>query len=277
MNRPPIYGDPTSFEEKRYSIYLHHNKINGKNYVGQTCLKPEKRWGGQGQGYKKQPRFWNAIQKYGWENFEHKILMEGLNQEEANQAEQYWIKFFNSNNSEHGYNLTSGSQGHNNLSAQGLEKKRESLRKYWASEEGRAQAKKHSLETMGKNNPMYGKHHSEESKKKISESHTGEKNGNYGKHFTQEHRSKISEANKGKHKHIGEKNPRAKAVFCIELNKCYLTAKSAAEETGADNSAIGKCCRGIRSYAGKDSKMGYLHWRYATEKEKRIAQGDRYE
>lgn len=62
-----------------------------------------------------------------------------------------------------------------------------------------------------------GKHHSEESKKKMSEAHKGKttwnkgkyhsneakkkmsKAWNYEKHFTEETRKKISEANKGKH------------------------------------------------------------------------------
>ena len=45
---------------------------------------------------------------------------------------------------------------------------------------------------------MKGKHRSEETKKKISESHKGEKNPNYGKHFSEESKKKISETEKGK-------------------------------------------------------------------------------
>jgi len=51
-----------------YTIYIHKNKINGKVYIGQTGQDPKKRWD-NGNGYKTCSRFWNAIQKYGWDNF----------------------------------------------------------------------------------------------------------------------------------------------------------------------------------------------------------------
>ena len=35
---------------KKYTIYIHKNKINGKVYIGQTSQKPEKRWD-NGRGY----------------------------------------------------------------------------------------------------------------------------------------------------------------------------------------------------------------------------------
>lgn len=32
-------------EEKNFYIYKHTNLINNKIYIGQTCQKPENRWG----------------------------------------------------------------------------------------------------------------------------------------------------------------------------------------------------------------------------------------
>lgn len=61
------------------------------------------------------------------------------------------------------------------------------------------------LHTQGKENPMYGKHHLEESNKKRSESLKGEKNPWWGKHQSEESNRKRSEAMKGKYK--GENNP----------------------------------------------------------------------
>ena len=70
------------------------------------------------------------------------------------------------------------------------------------------------LHMKGENNPFYGKHHSDETLRKISESHKnmsdetlrkiseankGENNPFYGKHHSEETRRKISEAHKGKH------------------------------------------------------------------------------
>jgi hypothetical protein len=74
------------------------------------------------------------------------------------------------------------------------------------------EAKKRISESrMGEKNPNYGKYgeknhnfgktRSKESKKKMSEAHMGEKNHNYGKHPTEETKRKISES------HMGEKNP----------------------------------------------------------------------
>ena len=87
-------------------VYVHINKINKKAYVGQTIQAPEKRWA-NGKGYIESTYFYNAIQKYGWNNFEHIILEEGLfTLEELNNKEKYWISFYDSLNN--GYNLREG-------------------------------------------------------------------------------------------------------------------------------------------------------------------------
>ena len=51
----------------------------------------------------------------------------------------------------------------------------------------------------GEKNPFYGKKHSEETKRKISEATKCENNPMYGKHHSEESKKKISEAHKGKH------------------------------------------------------------------------------
>lgn len=92
-----------------YKIYVHINKINGKIYIGQTCRKNVKaRFGKNGIQYQKCPRFWNAIQKYGWENFEHIVLIENLTQEMADIIEIELIEKYKSCNTNFGYNLAHG-------------------------------------------------------------------------------------------------------------------------------------------------------------------------
>ena len=86
-----------------YYVYVHKNKINGKVYVGQTSRAPQDRWD-NGKGYKTQ-MFYRAIQKYGWDNFEHIILNTVETVEEALSLETYWIKQFNSIDQQYGYNL----------------------------------------------------------------------------------------------------------------------------------------------------------------------------
>ena len=53
------------------------------------------------------------------------------------------------------------------------------------------------LHNLGKPSGMKGKHHSEESRNKMSESQKGENNPRFGKHHSAESRKKISEAKKG--------------------------------------------------------------------------------
>lgn len=97
------------------------------------------------------------------------------------------------------------------------------------------------------NHPMYGKHHSEESKVKMSA-----------------YRSSSSW-------------PLCKPVYCIETDSLFWSAKYAKEQYGIDSSAIIKCCRGKANTCGNhpttDSK---LHWLYAKDyitKEGDIIQG----
>ena len=98
-----------------YTIYMHKNKLNNKVYIGQT--KQEKlnnRWK-NGKGYKSCTYFYHAIQKYGWDNFEHIILDQGdWTLEEANKKEQFYIQKYNSTNIEKGYNIKKG--GENDIS-----------------------------------------------------------------------------------------------------------------------------------------------------------------
>lgn len=90
-----------------WKIYKHQNKINGKCYIGQTCRKNvSERWN-NGKGYNG-TIFAKAIEKYGWDNFDHEIIEDNiLTQEEANEREQYWIEYYGSYG-ENGYNMTRG-------------------------------------------------------------------------------------------------------------------------------------------------------------------------
>ena len=83
-----------------------------KKLIGITCKKNIKqRYGKNGEGYKECPYFYNAIQKYGWNNIKHEILFTNLSEKEAKAKEVELIVFYRSNNSEFGYNLTSGGDG----------------------------------------------------------------------------------------------------------------------------------------------------------------------
>lgn len=89
-------------EEKNYCVYRHYNIINGKSYIGVTGQVPQTRWGKNGKGYSKQPKFWRAIVFYTWDNFRHDILFSNLTKEEAEAKEEELIKFYNA--IDNGYN-----------------------------------------------------------------------------------------------------------------------------------------------------------------------------
>lgn len=69
-----------------FSVYKHTSPV-GKVYIGITSKAPKERWQ-NGRGYWNNKHFYRAIKKYGWNNFEHEILYEGLTEGQANIIEQ---------------------------------------------------------------------------------------------------------------------------------------------------------------------------------------------
>ena len=212
--------------EKEYYVYEHINKINNKKYIGITKQRPTTRWK-KGIGYKKSPLFWNAIQKYGWNNFEHIILFSKITKEEAEQKEKALIKKYQSNKREYGYNVQKGG-GITSIS----------------------ELTKYKLKTTNT-----GKHHTEETKRKMSLSHIGNNKCLGYKH---------TEQTKEKHRQLflGIKNPRAKAINQYDLNGNYIKTYNCMEYIKKDLNIpstchISDCCRGIRNKC-----YGYK-WQYA--------------
>lgn len=161
---------------------------NNKRYIGITKNKPEYRWN-KGEGYKRQPYIYKAILKYGWDNIKHIILEMNLSENEAKQKEKYYIKLYNTNNKQYGYNLTEGGDGtsgyhltkehidkiiYTNKTRIIKEKTKEKLRLANIGKKASCETKlKMSNKRKGKNNSFYGKHHSIKTKKLISEANSG--------------------------------------------------------------------------------------------------------
>ena len=93
-----------------YKIYIHRNKTNGKVYIGQTKQSLKHRWN-NGKGYINCPYFYHAIEKYGWDNFEHEVLQECSSKDEADDLEIFYISKYKSHKPEFGYNLSLGGGG----------------------------------------------------------------------------------------------------------------------------------------------------------------------
>lgn len=95
-------------DEKTFIVYCHTNKINGKRYIGATSQSVSKRWGRRGRKYAS-GKLKLAIEKYGWESFDHEILYEGLDREAARKIEAELIKEYGTDG-EGGYNTTKGGE-----------------------------------------------------------------------------------------------------------------------------------------------------------------------
>lgn len=95
---------------KLFIVYVHTCIINGRKYVGITSRSATSRWKKDGKGYKHQPYFWNAIQKYGWDNFKHEIVAENLPYDDACKMEKELINTYKSNIKGYGYNIENGGE-----------------------------------------------------------------------------------------------------------------------------------------------------------------------
>jgi group I intron endonuclease len=85
-------------------VYIIHNKINSKKYIGSDSNNNPKYFG-SGTYIKK------AIKKYGKENFEKVILNEVNDLSLMKELEEYWINYFNAYDNPLFYNATKYSAG----------------------------------------------------------------------------------------------------------------------------------------------------------------------
>lgn len=97
-----------SAKDKLFSVYV-HIAPNRKRYYGITSREPHKRWN-NGNGYRGNRHFWNAIKLYGWDNFQHEIIVKDIPLDLACQIEKDLIGQYNTDNPLYGYNHTKGGE-----------------------------------------------------------------------------------------------------------------------------------------------------------------------
>lgn len=237
-----VQNDTNPNKEKKWCVYMHTNKINGKKYIGITSQEPENRWRTDGRGYKDQPRFWNAINKYGWDNFQHDILLTNETFEYACAVEQCLIKHYKSKISSYGYNLTGGGEG--NVG-------------WHHSDESKQKMREAKQSFKGESHPWYGRKHKQETKDALRDMHTGTK-------MSAKCKEKMSQAK------MGTKNNQARLVYCIELNTIFSTVTIGASYVGISRESLSCHLNSKKQSAGKHPKTKQkLHWLYVYDQKQK--------
>lgn len=213
-----------------YCVYK-HTTPSGKVYIGITSMDPLKRWK-NGKGYELCTAFNRAIQKYGWPNIKHEILLTGLNKEEACFEEQRLICLYDSTNPEKGYNLTSGGE-HYEPNEEWRKRLSDSNKRYYQEH---PEARRRITERQK------GTSQSEESKRKRSETMKQyfidhpEQREQRGRSFRGKKRgAEFSKA-------LGER--KSKSIICIETGKIYKSLKEASESIGVRPTGISNMLHG---------------------------------
>lgn len=222
-------------------IYCIENIINNKKYIGQS-IHIKERWTKHiaelNNGTHHNDYLQKAWNKYGEENFSFYILEEcSINL--LDEKEICYINKYDSMNRSYGYNLTSGGQlRKNSISKETRDKISHAVKNSYVNSELKEIRRLQRLEywadpknkekIIGQNNVMYGIHHTDESKRKMSEHKKG----------------------------IRSWRRNVTPVLCIESNQIYNDATDAGKILNLDSSTILKVCQGKRKTCG-----GY-HWEF---------------
>ena len=160
MRRKIQIGHKSLREDRRLFVYKITNTVNGKVYIGITTKSVRSRWKAHlCNAFVKNVNYYlyKAMRKYGKEAFSIETIHEAVSLAELLEAEKRFITECNSYATANGYNQTLGGEG-----VFGLKWKPEALEKM------RARVK--AWLSVPENHPMYGKKHSEATRRKMSES-----------------------------------------------------------------------------------------------------------
>ena len=231
--------------DRKSGIYCIENLVTNKKYIGQS-INIDDRW------YKHKHELnhnthdndylQNAWNKYGEKEFVFYIL-EYCDIDKLDEKENYYIEYYKTLDRDYGYNLKTGGQNGGSIVSDYVRNKlSNSLKETYANNE--------ELKSLRKNKALI-----QWANPQIKEKILGENNGMYGKHHTEETRRKISEKHKGK---VSPKRD-IRPVICVELNKVFADAVTASKELSGWSGGILSVCSGERKTCG-----GY-HWKFLLE------------
>lgn len=219
-----------------YIVYLHTNKVNGMVYIGMTCRTVEERWN---SGYQGNPHFYRAIKKYGRNSFKHEVLAENLTKEEAEQLERFYISKYNSTDPKIGYNIENGG---NSIGKHSEETKR----KISESQKGRKFTGEH-IQNLSKS--LKGRKITDEQRAKLSERMKGN-TYTLGYRHSEETKRKMSESRMGK---------RGKPVICLSDGKVFRSVPEAAAFYNLTRHKVMNNCTGkTKQLYGSKLTFSYL-------------------
>jgi group I intron endonuclease len=199
-------------------IYCYHCISTGKKYIGQTLFEKRRKSYHKCCWEKIDTKFYRAVRKYGWENFIYGIVEE-FDKEFLNEMEILYIEKFNSFKDGYNSTMGGeGHYGRivsederikskNRMICNNPMKNEEVRKKVSKSLQGRKYSPEQIVERIQTRRNNSNEWHSKEMREKMSavmKTKTGEKNSRYGKSHTEETKKIMSD------KKIGNTNVRGK-------------------------------------------------------------------
>lgn len=206
--------------KKEYCVYVHTNKVNGKRYVGITSMCPEKRWA-NGRGYRNNVLFYRAIQKYGWDAFDHAVLFDGLSRDEAYKTEIELIRSMSLTNPKYGYNLDKGGNGSNRITEETRKKLSDGIRRYFKEHPEAKKAIADRMKNVPHNTEALGRY-------RIEHPDCGKVHGEWLKAYFAEHPEKVR-ASRQKCREYYEKHPDARKLKSEQTRQYFIEHPEARE------------------------------------------------